>query len=62
MSQSTRISTSASTISAAGHDVSPLNADEITELAKSLSAEERRVLLHQGTESAFCGNLLDNKK
>ena len=44
------------------YDVTPLGEDEITELAKSLSDEERRVLLYQGTESPFCGNLLANKK
>jgi peptide-methionine (R)-S-oxide reductase len=32
------------------------------DLAKALSAEERQVLLNHGTEPAFCGNLLDNKK
>ena len=62
MNQPTRASTSGPAISAAGHDVSPLNEEEVTELAKALSAEERRVLLHHGTEPAFCGNLLDNKK
>ena len=62
MSQSARISTSGPTISAAGYDVSPLSEQEVTDLAKALTAEERQVLLHHGTESAFCGNLLDNKK
>jgi peptide-methionine (R)-S-oxide reductase len=49
-------------ISAAGYDVTPLGPDEIERLAKPLSAEERRVLLNQGTEPPFCGNLLDNKR
>lgn len=49
-------------ISAAGYDVSPLSEMEVTDLAKGLSAEERRVLLQHGTEPAFCGTLLDNKK
>ena len=31
-------------------------------LAKDLSPEERRVILHQGTERPFCGLFLDNKK
>ena len=62
MSQSVRVPASGPTVSAAGYDVSPLGEAEVMELAKALSAEERRVLLHQGTEPAFCGNLLDNKK
>jgi len=32
------------------------------DLAKALSEEERRVLLDHGTDPAYCGNLLDNKK
>ena len=46
----------------AGYDVTPLGEDEVNELAKSLSDDERRVLLYQGTEAPFCGNLLANKK
>ncbi len=49
-------------ISASGHDLTPLSADERQRLAASLSPEERRVLLHQGTEPAFCGGLLTEKK
>lgn len=48
--------------SASGYDVTPLPKDEISALAATLNAEERRVLLHQGTEPSFCGTLLDNKK
>ena len=62
MSQPARIPTSGSTISAYGYDVSPLSEEEVMDLAKPLTAEERRVLLDHGTEAAFCGNLLDNKK
>lgn len=62
MSRSARISTPGPTISAAGYDVTPLSEEEFTVLAKALNAEERQVLLHQGTEPAFCGNLLANKK
>ena len=58
----TNHSTTAPVISAAGYDVTPLGEEEVTNLAKSLNPEERRVLLHQGTESPFCGNLLDNKR
>ena len=45
--------------SASGHDVSPLPADERERLAAKLTPEERRVLLHSGTEHPFCGGLLD---
>ena len=48
--------------SASGHDLTPPSADERQRLAASLSPEERRVLLQQGTEPAFCGGLLTEKK
>ena len=48
--------------SAAGYDIAPLSKDEIAVLAATLNGEERRVILHQGTEPSFCGTLLDNKK
>lgn len=48
--------------SSSGYDIARLSADEIASLAESLTPEERRVLLHQGTEHPFCGTLLDNKK
>ena len=48
--------------SAAGYDLQPLTDSERTALAKSLSAEERRVILNQGTEPPFCGTLLLNKE
>jgi peptide-methionine (R)-S-oxide reductase len=48
--------------SASGHDLTPPSAEERQRLAASLSPEERRVLLHQGTEPAFCGGLLTEKK
>ena len=62
MSQTTRVPTSGPTISAAGYDVSPLGEQEVLDLAQALNPEERRVLLDHGTEPAFCGNLLGNKK
>ena len=58
----TRTSTSAPVISASGYDVTPLSREEVQRLAQPLSGEERRVLLNQGTEPPFCGNLLDNKR
>ncbi|HYE02376.1 MAG TPA: bifunctional methionine sulfoxide reductase B/A protein [Phycisphaerales bacterium] len=48
--------------SASGYDITPLSQDRIKELARGLSEEEARVLLRKGTEPAFCGNLVDNKK
>jgi peptide methionine sulfoxide reductase msrA/msrB len=48
--------------SKAGYDVTPLTPQRVEELAAPLSPEEREVILSKGTERAFCGNLLDNKK
>ena len=62
MSHTTRVPTAGPVISAAGHDVSPLGDQEVLDLAKALSPEERRVLLDHGTEPAFSGTLLANKK
>ena len=48
--------------SASGYDLRPLSVDERSRYAAGLTAEERQVLLHQGTERPFCGTLLNNKK
>jgi peptide-methionine (R)-S-oxide reductase len=48
--------------SASGFGLKALGQDEIDRLAEPLTAEERRIILHQGTEPSFCGTLLDNKK
>lgn len=48
--------------SKSGHDITPLPSARVEELAKKLSPEEARIVLKKGTEPAFCGNLLDNKK
>jgi peptide-methionine (R)-S-oxide reductase len=37
-----------------------LDTSTIDRLAARLTPEERRVILHQGTEPPFCGTLLDN--
>jgi len=47
--------------SASGYDLGPISGSQREELARGLSAEERRVLLTSGTEPPFCGGLLDNK-
>lgn len=49
-------------ISKSGYDLRPMSAELRDELSGSLSVEERRVLLEHGTERAFCGYFLDNKK
>ena len=48
--------------SASGYDVRPLSAAEREKYAAGLTAEERHVILHQGTERPFCGTLLNNKE
>ena len=48
--------------SKSGYDVTPLTKKHISELAKDLTPSERQILLDKGTERAFCGTLLDNKK
>jgi len=48
--------------SKSGYDLTPLSKEEVAALAKKLSPEAYRVTQQAGTEAAFCGNLLDNKK
>ena len=50
------------TKSASGFDLTPPTAAERSELEAGLDDEERRVLLHHGTEAPFCGGLLNQKK
>ncbi len=50
------------TTSRTGFDVTPLSPERISALAADFTDEERRVILHQGTERPFCGLFLDNKK
>ena len=47
--------------SASGYDLTPPSPEELQKLAATLTPEERRVILNQGTEPAFCGGLLNNK-
>lgn len=58
----TTTSATASTTSASGYDLRPLSVSEREQYAAKLTPEERRVLLHQGTEAPFCGSLLNNKQ
>ncbi len=48
--------------SSSGFDLAPPTTDERKKLEATLTPEERRVLLHQGTEPPFCGGLLPNKE
>lgn len=45
--------------SASGYDLTPLSAAERERLAQKLTPEERRILIDHGTETPFCGGLLD---
>jgi peptide methionine sulfoxide reductase msrA/msrB len=48
--------------SRSAYDITPLPKSKVQQLASRLTEEEQRILLNKGTEPAFCGNLLDNKK
>ena len=50
------------TTSKSGFDLTRLPEARVAALAESLTPEERRILLHQGTERAGCGVFLDNKQ
>jgi peptide-methionine (R)-S-oxide reductase len=50
------------TVSPSGFDLTPPSDAERARLEAGLSDEERRVLLHHGTEAPFCGGLLNQKK
>ena len=49
-------------LSASGYDVTPLTQQEIAKLAQDLTPDQRRVLLHAGTEAPFCGGELSHKE
>ena len=48
--------------SKSGYDVTPLSRERVAELAAKLTPEQYEITQKAGTERAFCGNLLDNKK
>ncbi len=48
--------------SKSGHDITPLSRERVEELAGALDEETYRITQKAGTEPAFCGTLLDNKK
>jgi peptide-methionine (R)-S-oxide reductase len=48
--------------SASGYDLTPPAAEERRRMEADLTPDERRVILHQGTEPPFCGGLLANKQ
>lgn len=56
------VKTDSPQVSMSGFDLTPPTADERERLTASLTAEERRVILHQGTEPPFCGGLFHNKQ
>lgn len=49
-------------VSKSGYDVAPLPREKVAELAAKLSPEAYEITQKAGTERAFCGGLLDNKK
>ncbi len=49
-------------LSKSGYDVTPLPREKVAELARRLDPEAYRITQKAGTESPFCGTLLDNKK
>ncbi len=48
--------------SKSGYDITPMAREKVAELAKRLDPEAYRITQNAGTEPAFCGGLLDNKK
>jgi peptide-methionine (R)-S-oxide reductase len=43
-------------------NLAPPTEDQRREITKGLTGDEKRVLLQHGTEAAFCGVFLDNKR
>ena len=55
-------SSTMATISKSGYDITPLTADHRQTLSAKLDPKTFEVTQRDGTEPAFCGTLLDNKK
>jgi peptide methionine sulfoxide reductase msrA/msrB len=53
---------SGSSRSASGYSIAPLDRAQVRKLAAALDPEAYRITQNAGTEPAFCGTLLDNKK
>ena len=49
-------------LSDAGYDLTPPTTEEKAKLVAKLTPEQKRITQAAGTERAFCGTLLDNKK
>jgi peptide-methionine (R)-S-oxide reductase len=49
-------------LSSSGFDLTPPDPGRRRDLEAQLTPEERRVLLEHGTETPFCGGLLENKE
>jgi len=60
--ESSKMTQTADHFSESGHNIAHLSDEQIQILAKDLTPEERKIILNEGTEAPFCGNLLDNKK
>lgn len=54
--------TSMTRLSKSGYDIAPLPRAQVEELASKLDREAYEITQRAGTERAFCGGLLDNKK
>lgn len=48
--------------SKSGYDVTPYSREKVAELASELDEETYRITQRSGTQPAFCGGLLENKK
>ena len=48
--------------SSSGYDITPISDEKRAELAAKLTPEAYQITQKEGTERAFCGTLLDNKK
>jgi peptide-methionine (R)-S-oxide reductase len=59
---STETQTTEKELSGSGYDLTPVSEEVREQLAIDLTPEERQIILHQGTEAPFCGNLTDTEE